>query len=1164
MNPIQFFSILKLEETKNISEIEEAYHKELLHNHPEENPQGFQLLREAYEAALEYARQAEEGQAVFFDETEVGQYMKRVDANYRDLRTRMDIRSWETLFKDEIFDSLDNGEEAVHALFLYFADHFRVEYEVFRLLDSLFDIRENREEFMEFLPEGFVDFLIQIIENPSMEMAYPLRWMEGKPEAGYDDFITDLLELDHLIYKERNFEEAGKMLKKVEAYDIIHPCLTCLKCIIYVQQGKTLEAEENIHALLKNPELAADNDIRSRCGEVLYQCGQEEEGLNLFRQMVAENYRTETSLKYLGTDALKHEDYIQACQWLDLLVRSGKEEYLQLLDQADQGLIRQHEATMEKVSQYVYADMEYVHAVCVAYGRTGAYEKGMAFLQAHQEYEEQYPRYYDTMTHFLLDANEFEKAVELIDKWIKNEENPEELKEAQLRLGRAFTALGRSANAKLRDVYYEKAKEAFEIVLKSDPEQEDARLGRVCVELENDECKKAYEEIVEYLKNHEVSYYGASLYLRAAYELEQCGDVLHYSRELIDMAPGFLYAYEMITKVYSDYLWNDYNGQECESIKTIASFYEILKEKELIQEPGIRIGLLTYEYVVGGRRESQKYQDIAEEFMESLELAQIPYTERLFISDYSRLHLEATYDLCDTGETMRDWNRMKEAEEMFHICESVGTIRILAEAQKKRNSGNALRLYERLEKRTELTFVDWLNRAEAYQWEESWAEAVVCMDKAEQLVPDYPEVYQYVARLYEIHAKARKDMSAYRTAIDKWKIYIDNGGIYDYWAREKIVEICFEIMEQWETSELYLSQLLNMPEDVVTPEDKVRYYGKMVKTQVHMRNFKQASHWNNELRKYVDSGAVQSNQKGMELYYDMQFKILDKMQLKRKLLRCYKESFNFMDSANVKNYLIRLRDYYYRVGKYKKAKATIKKLEPFMKEAEYLDAQLRYELHLAKTQPEYREVADKMMEAHDKFPHYEGIQIEHDKFPYYEGFQKDAEKIYLFRVGDVQHYYEKYMRRKDNEIFGPDASKALHVLQDISPVLAATWILGDTERLERYVKQFELILETQLGYDGLAVSNYLNRSSDALEYTMHMMIYYVTTGQMEQADQLVDRLTSLPICSFCLDRSCSERKMALALYFEAKGDIGQAMVCYEKAKSIPLCDFRFRQLAEGR
>ena len=156
------------------------------------------------------------------------------------------------------------------------------------------------------------------------------------------------------------------------------------------------------------------------------------------------------------------------------------------------------------------------------------------------------------------------------------------------------------------------------------------------------------------------------------------------------------------------------------------------------------------------------------------------------------------------------------------------------------------------------------------------------------------------------------------------------------------------------------------------------------------------------------------------------------------------------------------------------------------------------------------------------------------------------------------------MRRKDNEIFGPDASKALHVLQDISPVLAATWILGDTERLERYVKQFELILETQLGYDGLAVSNYLNRSSDALEYTMHMMIYYVTTGQMEQADQLVDRLTSLPICSFCLDRSCSERKMALALYFEAKGDIGQAMVCYEKAKSIPLCDFRFRQLAEGR
>lgn len=1151
MTPIQFFSILKLEETKNVSAIEEAYHKELLHNHPEENPQGFQLLREAYEAALEYARQEEEGQAVFFDETEVGQYMKHVDANYRDIRTRMDLQSWETLFKDEIFDSLDEGEEAVHALFLYFADHFRLEYEVFRLLDSLFDINGNREEFMEFLPEGFVDFLIQIIEKPSMEMPYPLRWMEGEPEADYDDFITDLLELDYLIYRERNFEEAGKMLKKVETYDISHPCLTCLKCIIYVQQGKTVEAAETIHALLKNPELAADNDIRSRCGEVLYQCGQEEEGLNLFRQMVAEKYRTEISLKYLGTDALKHEDYIQACQCLDLLVRSGKEEYLQLLEQVDQGLIRQHEATMEKVPQYVYTDMEYVHAVCVAYGRTGAYEKGMAFLQAHQEYEEQYPRYYDTMTHFLMDANEFEKAVGLIDKWIMKEENPKELKEAYLRLGRVLLELAQSAGEERREEYYGKAREAFETVLKSDPEQEDARLGMVCVELENDECKKAYEEIVEYLKNHDVSYYGASLYLRAAYELEQCGDVLHYGRELIDMAPGFVYAYEIIAKVYSDYLWNDYNGQENESIKTIASFYEMLKEKELLKEPGIRIGLLTYEYVVGGRRESQKYHDIAEEFMESLELAQIPYTEWLFISDYYRLHMETVCDLCDSGETMRYLNRMEGAEEVFRICESVGTIRLLAETQVKRKSGNALRLYERLEKRTEFTYVDWLTRAEAYQYEDSWKEAVVCMDKAEQLVPDYPEVYWYVARIYEVHAKARKDMSAYRTAIEKWKQYIEMGGIYDCWARENIVETCFEIGEQWETSALYLSQLLDMTEEVVTPERKVYFYGMMVKTQVHMRDFKQALQWNKALRNYVDSGAVRSNQRGMELYYDMQFKILDKMQLERKLLRCYKESFDFMDSANVRNYLIRLRDYYYRVGQYKKAKATIKKLEPFMKEAEYLDAQLGYELHLAKTQPEYREVADKMMEAHDKFPHY-------------EGFQKDAEEIYLFRVGDMQQYYEKYMCRKDNEIFGPDASQALHMLQDISPVLAATWIFGDTGRLERYVKQFELILETQLGYDGQAVSNYLNRSSDALEYTMHMMIYYVTTGQMEQADQLVERLTGLPICSFCLDRSCSERKMALALYFEAKGDIGQAMVCYEQAKSIPLCDFRLRQLAEGR
>lgn len=53
---ISIWNILCIEPTDDTKEIKRAYARQLRLNHPEENPQGYQQLREAYSAALDYAK----------------------------------------------------------------------------------------------------------------------------------------------------------------------------------------------------------------------------------------------------------------------------------------------------------------------------------------------------------------------------------------------------------------------------------------------------------------------------------------------------------------------------------------------------------------------------------------------------------------------------------------------------------------------------------------------------------------------------------------------------------------------------------------------------------------------------------------------------------------------------------------------------------------------------------------------------------------------------------------------------------------------------------------------------------------------------------------------------------------------------------------------------
>jgi len=87
MEEQRIFEVLGIGETKDEKEIKKAYRNKLLSVNPEDNPEGFKRLREAYESALAGCRREEETKE---EDTPVSLYLKEVEKIYSSLSRRLD------------------------------------------------------------------------------------------------------------------------------------------------------------------------------------------------------------------------------------------------------------------------------------------------------------------------------------------------------------------------------------------------------------------------------------------------------------------------------------------------------------------------------------------------------------------------------------------------------------------------------------------------------------------------------------------------------------------------------------------------------------------------------------------------------------------------------------------------------------------------------------------------------------------------------------------------------------------------------------------------------------------------------------------------------------------------------------------------------------------
>lgn len=546
------FDILNIPETKEESLIKSAYRQKLVTVNPEDNPEGFKRLREAYEAALKYASSPEEFAQKKADDP-VSLYIDRLHDIYSSLPRRLDTAEWEALLRDELLDDLDLGENAKWALFRYLADHYRLPSRIWRILEHTFHIEQEQQKFKEHLPENFVDFIIRSCTEESELSEFAFHLLKGKDTADYDAFLDQLQELLSLLDSGEQEQDKSQWMTKIkqkiafmDTLYISYPYYDLAKARYALKEDRRADALLTVRTLLESIPENSPAYLVLGCANILYRCGQEEEAEPLLRSLLEQDSQDAhdgqskhprkcsdhdiyaASLVLAGI-LLNRKEYSQAC---DHAVRANdlyeSQEAEQLLFDCQTGLIGQLTGTETPAKELT---LEEGLRLAWCYMNTNRAEEGLQYFETHPVLEEDTVKCHRAKALLFFSANRCEDALKETMLWRSLETQPEadplQLCQSYDLEAKIYSLLYRlQTDKKSQEAlsHKEAALAAFDEAGRVMPEELNAWLGKamflrsIWEEDPQEEYYRQAAALCEKMKELDRNYYWAYHYAQEAYE----------------------------------------------------------------------------------------------------------------------------------------------------------------------------------------------------------------------------------------------------------------------------------------------------------------------------------------------------------------------------------------------------------------------------------------------------------------------------------------------------------------------------------------------------------------------------------------------------------------------------------------------------------------------
>lgn len=418
---MNIWSVLGISETKDKEAIMQAYRNRLPQHHPEDDPEGFKRLRQAYEEALAACDAAEKTQAARPDLSPVEAWIARAAEIYADFFKRREPSSWEELLEDPLCHALGTKQEISEELLKFLMDHFRLSPEVFALLSRHFGWEENREELYDRFPSDFLNYIFNMIYNGSY---FRQDYFEGDPHADYDEYLALANPLIDIL-NEGDREKAQEYLDRMDALEIFHPYGELERIRCFKERGEREKAEELSAKLLASyPEDVHMMTVRAA---MLWESGdREDQAMELYRKVA------EVVPDYLTPKLREIEYSLHQGRFVE-----AKEKYYRLLKNYYYECMR--EFSYEKVLQPI---VDKINALLVPYLEqkleegeiTGKEridlgwcyyenreeEKAASFLDSFEPSEEYLSKYRKLRGLVAYFQQRFAEAIEDLEFWTKN------------------------------------------------------------------------------------------------------------------------------------------------------------------------------------------------------------------------------------------------------------------------------------------------------------------------------------------------------------------------------------------------------------------------------------------------------------------------------------------------------------------------------------------------------------------------------------------------------------------------------------------------------------------------------------------------------------------------------------------------------------------------
>ena len=450
----QIFEHLQIQETKDKDAIKAAYRRLLPKTNPEDDPEGFKVLRQAYEEAMRYADRPEEKQmsAVEQDDSPVGLWIRQADQIYQCFSKRVDLEQWKALLQDDICQALDLADEVEKKFLIFLMSHFRMPQEVWKLLDQEFHIVERKQQLMEIFPKEYIQFLCYEIQHGGF---FDFHLFEGPEEGDYDTYINQYLQTKQLMdggifpgmgkdyTPEEMREQARQLLEQLEAMDMYHPYADVERLRLAIQEDKREEVQERLQ-MLSWGDAAQNPYVLSQMGAAHEYLEEMEQAKEIYSRLLAQQKGHFTAGLGMLHCEMKEGKWVQAKErLLDLLEMAKNDPNLvECMHQCNASLMPQYRTDLEKDPADWHARIEL--GWCLF--QEERIQECIELIREVEWPEEERIEYCNMLSRAYLMRKEYAKSLPLLKEWqermyaLPDSDDPK-IKKKKRRLGYSYYAV---------------------------------------------------------------------------------------------------------------------------------------------------------------------------------------------------------------------------------------------------------------------------------------------------------------------------------------------------------------------------------------------------------------------------------------------------------------------------------------------------------------------------------------------------------------------------------------------------------------------------------------------------------------------------------------------------------------------------------------------------